>query len=32
MFDQLFSVEEETPINNDEELEDSDTLMQDVDE
>jgi hypothetical protein len=32
MFDQLFSVEEETPINNDEEHEDSDALMQEVDE
>ena len=30
MFDQLFSVEDETPINDDEELENSDTLMQDV--
>jgi hypothetical protein len=32
MFDELFSVADETPINNDEELEDSDALMQDVDE
>ena len=30
MFDQLFAVEDESPINTDEELEDSDDLMNDV--
>ena len=32
MFDELFSVEDETPINTDVDIEDSDELMQEVDE
>jgi hypothetical protein len=32
MFNELFSVEDETPINTDVDLEDSDELMQGVDE